>query len=288
MKNIGIFGIGCIGSIITKYLVQNKSNSHFFFNRSQKHEIRIQNEQQLTTIPIQIAKRIDGQLDWMIICLKEYQIKEAKSNIKQLIHPDTKLAIFRNGIQLAEDFTDITMRENIVETIIDCPTQRTATGDILQLRKAKIIVPKTSIASEFIQLFTNSDLDFTQTTDFKTEQWKKLIESSSIGSIQALKMKPCIIFKDPKIIEKYIHLINEGIAVANSTGINIERSFTEKLLNKLKHYPDSKGSSMLTDRLAGKQLELNAKIGAIVNIALQNKIKIPTTRRIYNSLQESD
>ena len=286
MKNIGIFGIGCIGSMLTKYLVQNKNNSYYFFNRSQKTELRIEHKNHVTRIPIQISNHIDCNLDWLFICIKKYQIQDARPSIRQLIHPNTKIAIFRNGIHLAEDFKNITAPQLILETIIDCPTQQTKSGAYIQFKPPTIILPKTSITNEFIKLFNDRDVDCIQIANFKTEQWKKLIESSSIGSIQALKMKPCIIFKDPKIIEEYIQLINEGIAVANSTEITIDNNFTLELLDKLKHYPDSKGSSMLSDRLAGKQLELNAKIGAIVNIALQNKIKIPTTRRIYNSLQE--
>lgn len=285
MKNIGIFGIGCIGSILTKYLVQNKSNNYFFFNRSQKTEIRIEHEKQITTIPIHIAKQINCDLDWLIICLKKYQIQDALPNIMQLIHPNTKIAIFRNGIQLADDFMHITSPQHILETIIDCPTQQSNSGAYIQFKTPKIILPLTSITNEFIKLFTDKDVACIQTPKFKTEQWEKLIESSSLGSIQTLKMKPCIVFKDPNVLEEYIQLINEGTAVAKSIGIKFEPNFTENLLNKLNDYSDSKGSSMLTDRLAGKQLELNAKIGAIVKIGLKNNIQFPITIRVYNTLK---
>lgn len=284
MKNIGIFGIGCIGSILTKYLVQNKSNTYFYFNRSQKTEIRIEHKKQITTLPVQISNQIDCKLDWLIICLKEYQIQDALPSIKHLIHTNTNIAIFRNGIHLAEDFNNTTAPQQILETIIDCPTQQSKSGAYIQFKTPKIMLPKNAIANEFMELLSDTDIDWIQTVNFKTEQWKKLIESSSLGSIQALKMKPCIVFKDPKVREEYVQLINEGIVVARSTGIKIEPNFTEKLLHKLKEYPDSKGSSMLTDRLAGKQLELNAKIGAIVKIGLKNNIQIPTTQQIYNSL----
>lgn len=288
MKNIGIFGIGCIGSILTKYLVLNNSNNYFFFNRSQKTEIYIVYENRETKIPIQLSNRIDYNLDWLIICLKEYQIQDALPRIKQLIHPNTKIAIFRNGIHLTEDFINVTSPENILETNIDCPTQKVKKGKYIQFKTPKITLPKTILAKEFSLLFTHTRIDLIQTRNFKTEQWKKLIESSSLGSIQALALKPCIVFKDTKTVQEYILLINEGIAVANSIGITIESNFTESLLKKLKHYPDSKASSMLSDRLAGKQLELDAKIGAIVKIGLKNNIPIPTTLRIYNNLIKLD
>jgi len=41
MKNVGVFGIGAIGALLTKYIIADKINKYFFFNRSQKDEIKI-------------------------------------------------------------------------------------------------------------------------------------------------------------------------------------------------------------------------------------------------------
>lgn len=284
MKNIGLFGIGCIGSILTKYLFQNSANNYFYFNRSHKDKIEISFNQQVTSIPIQLSKTVDRPLDWMIICLKEYQLADAHVSINQFIHPETNIAVFRNGIHLTEGFADYIKPNQILETIIDCPTQKTKKSQLLQFQRPKVTLPTSKLATEFEKLFVHPDIDFNLTNNFKTEQWKKLIESSALGSIQALTKKPCSVFSDPHRMAEYNLLVQESIEVAQSEGIEINQGYAQELINKLKTYPDTKGSSMLSDALSGKPLELNAKIGAVLRVARNNNIAVPTTNRIYKLL----
>ena len=185
---------------------------------------------------------------------------------------------------MSDRYQNLTSPNNILETIIDCPIQRTKTGTLIQLKSPKIILPKHPTANEFIQLFDNSPIEFETSEKFKEAQWIKLIESSSIGSIQCITVQPCSTFDHPERLQEFIELVEEGIAVAHSEGIHLSSDLNSQLLTKLKSYPKSKGSSMLTDKLNGKELELGAKIGVILNIAKRNNIDVPTTQKIYYSL----
>ena len=248
MTKIAIFGLGAIGSLLSKYLLQKKENQVSFFNRSPKTSIQFSFQGKIDTFPITLSPSKEADFDWVIVCLKTYHLAEAKRSIRLLVSAKTKLAIFRNGLNLADDFLDLTKSENILETIIDAPTQPQPDGAYLQLRIPKITLPNQSISQNFKVLFSNSEIQFEIINDFKKAQWEKLIESSSLGALLALAEKPAIIFKNPKIRNQYIELIKEGIAVANSDGIKIPVTFSETLLKKLDSYPDQKGSSMLTDR----------------------------------------
>lgn len=281
---IGIFGIGCIGSILAKYLSVDSSNEYYYFNRGEREELKIHYKDQLTRIPIQLTDKMNGELDWLLICLKQYHLAETKSSIKELIHPNTKLAIFQNGIDLSDNFLDLSKRSNILETIIDCPTQKNEKGEFIQLRGPKIILPNTLLAKEFINLAKNTALDIKLSDQFRREQWEKLIESSSMGSLQVILQAPCSIFKENHILEEYVELLKEGVRVAKSDGITLGENFIAEKLAKLQQYPDNKGSSMLTDKLAGRPIELEAKIGAIVKIGLKNGVGIPVSQRIYELL----
>ena len=287
MNKIAIFGLGAIGSILTKYLIRDKNNQLSFFNRSPKSTLQISFKNKNETIPVTLSKPEKDDYDWMIICLKTYHLAEAKRNIRRLIGSKTKIVVFRNGLNLADDFLDITDAQNILETIIDSPTQPQENGAYLQLRTPKITLPNHPSSQAFKALFSNAEIHFDCIKDFKKAQWEKLIESSSLGALMAIAGKPAIIFKDPIIRNQYIELIKEAMAVANSDGAIIPIRFSEELLEKLATYPDQKGSSMLTDRLAGKRLELGAKIGVIVEIGIRNKVNIPKSKMIYQELLEN-
>ena len=197
MKKIAIFGLGAIGSVLAKYLLANKNNQLSYFNRSLKSNVRIIFNEQLMSLPIEPINQNDGPYDWVVVCLKTYHLAKAKKSIEKLIAPKTKVAIFRNGLNLQDDFSDIIPTSNIIETIIDCPTQLNSDGNYLQLKLPKIILPESSLAKEFEELFGNSKIQIQFIKLFRTAQWKKLIESSSIGALQSLTGKPCVIFTDP-------------------------------------------------------------------------------------------
>lgn len=284
MKKIGIFGIGAIGSVLTKYLIRNIDNEYFFFNRTKHTSITIEHNQEEVKIALHFSDVLDGELDWLIVCLKEYQVKEVISDIQNLMGDSTKLVIFQNGINLSEPYTEITTKDKMLETIIDCPIERITRTHFRQTRNPLITLPENQLANEFIQLFDKEEVKFNKTPDFRKAQWFKLIESSAIGAIQSVTNKPCSIFQESKYVEKYESLVKEGIQVARSEGIHLDDELSTVLVTKLLDYPQSKGSSMLTDKLRGQVLELDAKIGAIIKMAYKNKISVPNSNRYYKSL----
>jgi len=284
MKYIGILGIGAIGSLLTKYLIRNRANRYFYYNRSIKDRILIDFEGNKDDLSIEVTNHQIQKLDWLIVCLKEYHFQDAIPILSKLIGQQTKVAIFQNGINLTDRYTQFSNPSNLLETIIDCPIQRINPNEYKQLRSPKIILPDNLISDEFIRLFSEPSIEITKSDRFNELQWIKLIESSSIGSIQSINKMPCSVFQDEEKLNEFKELVREGIEIAKSEGIKINESLASKLLTKLKSYPLTKGSSMLSDILSGNQLELDAKIGVIVKTAKRNKIKVPESTRIYNSL----
>jgi len=284
MKTIGIFGIGAIGSVLAKYLTKNTINEYLFFNRTNYESISIEYQQEVTKIPITISTNLDNGLDWLIVCLKEHQVKGAKEEIKRLLSERTKLAIFQNGIDLSKPYINLINGNQILETAIDCSVERINNSNYRQLKEPIITLLNSTLANEFISLFGTDEIVFNLTEEFKKDQWVKLIESSSIGSIQSYTEKPCSIFDDSKYLSDFTLLVEEGIRVAQSEKIELDSNIQEKLSKKLMNYPKTKGSSMLTDKLSGNVLELDAKIGAIVKISRNNNIEVPISERYYKSL----
>lgn len=284
MNKIGIFGIGSIGSILVKYLDRNIDNKIYYYNRTQHKSISISYNQTTQEIPIEFYDKKNIKLDWLIVCIKKYQIEEAIQDIKELITFNTKLVIFQNGIELSAPYEKLISKSRILETTIDCPVLRINKSEFNQLRIPVITLPKKDLAKDFVNLFINDEIKIDLLENFIKAQWIKLIESSSIGAIQSLTGQPCSIFKEHKYLNDYRSLIKEGITVANSDSINIEIEILSQIIDKMHSYPPSKGSSMLSDKLKGNTLELGAKIGAIVKIADRNNIKVPVTKKYYKSL----
>ncbi len=273
---VGILGVGAIGSVIAKELSFNKNIELFFFHRSEKKEIQVQFEDKKYKLPAtnSFGNLQGNQLDWLIICLKEYHFEGAKIWFEKLIFPKTKITVIRNGMELKKPLLPYAKEDRILECMIDCPVQKNSNGSYLQMKDVQLASVSGDLANDFKSLFFNKKLILQQFEYFKTVTWKKLIESASLGAITCLTGETCWIFEKKEIKNWYQKILEESILVARADGAIIPIDFALQLLKKVKTYPKEKGSSMLTDRLMGRPIELGAKNGVISKLG--EKYKIPT------------
>ena len=284
---VGILGVGAIGSVMTSLLVNQEPLELRCFNRSAVKQIGIQklNEEKLFSVNCFVSPPKHLNINWLIICLKEHQFKAAIHWFEALIKPSTKVVVIRNGIQLKEPLLLYCQEHRILETMIDCPTQKVSIGKYKQFNAPKIICPKNELASNFAKLFNKQEIRFELVEDFKTANWKKVCESTAIGAITCLSGETCWVFKHENISTLYEKILEEGIAVAKADGAQIQKDFTRKMLEKLSRYPDDKGSSMLSDRLNGNPIELGAKSGAVVRCGKKYQIPTPLNELVCTLLE---
>ncbi|WP_282089222.1 ketopantoate reductase C-terminal domain-containing protein [Aquimarina algiphila] len=273
--HIGILGIGAIGSAISCLLKANTSLDLYFYNRTPKDTIRVRYNDIESEILLDDINNYNQKLDWLIICLKEHQYDNTTATLLKLVRPQTKLVSIRNGLYHKEPLLKYTKEENILECIIDCPTQQRQDGFYKRLRKPVLTVPENKLARDFEILFPSGEVTIKQTLDFKTSCWEKVCESATLGAILCLSGETCWIFQDEELLELYKTALKESIQVAIEDGAKIEVDFIDKMVTKLLSYPPEKSSSMLTDRLNGKPIELGAKNEVIIERGKQNGMPTP-------------
>ena len=284
---IGILGIGAIGTVIAAHLLGRNSNDLAYFSRTKKSHLKLITETATIEHPITIQTSVPSTpmaLDWLIICLKEHQFKNATEWFSKLIGEHTRVAVIRNGLYLKTPLLDFVEDKRILECLIDCPTQGNSSGFFYYHNIPKLTIPKGDLAVRFTRLFKDSNMRLTQVIDFKTEGWKKLCESATLGAILCLHNDTCKIFKNEAILTHYKNLLIESVAVAKADGASIETNFIDEMLLKLKSYPETKGSSMLFDLRQGRPLEMGAKNGIISKLGKQYHINTPYNDAILKQL----
>jgi len=272
--------MGAIGTLIATGLFRNQKLKPYYFLRTPKDQIGFQAHDTYFSIsPKNVeAVSVENQLDWLIICLKEYHFEGAKDQLARLIFPKTKIAVIRNGLDLKEPLLPYAEEARILEVMINASVQPKREGFYELLSFPKITLPQSDLATEFENLFFKTEEPyflFSQVEDFKTAQWKKLIESASLGAIQCLTGETCRVFEKKEMRVAYENLVRESIQVAQEDGANISHNFVNVLLEKLGKYPPHKGSSMLTDLKNGRPIEWGAKNGVISKIG--KKLGVATT-----------
>lgn len=284
---IGILGVGAIGSVMS--LALKEGLECLLFNRSPRVKISVEFAGKMIVNEVECIEPFTApELDWLLVCLKAYQYEGASNALDSLISTNTKVAVLRNGIDLATSILPFTDVSNILTCSIDCPVQPQVNGTYRQLRRGQLSVPKGQLATEFQQLLDQDRMSVVPTRHFRSGQWKKLIESSSLGGVLAISGETCWIFQDPQVKIFYRQLLAEGVAVAQANGAQLELDIIDKILEKLDAYPPDKGSSMLTDRLAGRPLEVMARNGTIVEYGHRYDIPTPLHALITTLLKHTN
>ncbi|MEL6656928.1 MAG: ketopantoate reductase C-terminal domain-containing protein [Bacteroidota bacterium] len=266
MVHVGILGLGAIGHLIAAQLWEKSGLHLHFYNRTERRYLRFKNHlSQLLDTPINCQTTPAPQrLDWLFICLKTYHYPDAAVWFQHLIGSHTRIAVLRNGLAHSTPLLDYTDQSKILPILVDGPTQYNSQGGYYhQLASARLIVLKHPLSSPLQSLLNKSHLQIQIAEDFITASWAKLIESAAIGAISCLTGETCHIFQQQAVQQLYKQLLEEGIAVAKADGAQLPNDYSSIILQKLAGYPPEKGSSMLTDRLAGRPIEVMAKSGII-------------------------
>ena len=81
------------------------------------------------------------------------------------------------------------------------------------------------MATDFKGLFGSAEIHFRLVDDFKSESWKKLCESASLGAITCLSGETCRIFQDEEVKDLYKRMLEESVVVAKADGAQIPSDF---------------------------------------------------------------
>jgi 2-dehydropantoate 2-reductase len=75
-------------------------------------------------------------------------------------------------------------------------------------------------------------------------------------------------------------LIQECIAVGRAEGAVLDEGLVEEIITSMVVAPAEAGTSMLTDRRAGRLLEADARNGAVARVGARHGIETPLNRAV--------
>jgi 2-dehydropantoate 2-reductase len=122
------------------------------------------------------------------------------------------------------------------------------------------------------------------TNDFLTAAWRKLCINSA-GALSALTGKPSGVLRDEAMGSIALELVGECVAVGRAEGAQLDDGTAERVLAGYRAQPPDSINSMLADRLAGRQMEIDARNGVIVRTGERHGIQAPFNRMTVALLQ---
>jgi 2-dehydropantoate 2-reductase len=112
--------------------------------------------------------------------------------------------------------------------------------------------------------------------DFAREAWRKLC-ANAVSGVMALAGRPAEIFGLDDVRAIATVLAYECAAVARAEGAPLSNEDADDVIAWIVDLPPDAGSSILTDRLAGRTLEWEARNAVIGHLARRHAIPTPVS-----------
>jgi 2-dehydropantoate 2-reductase len=285
VTNIAVIGPGAVGSTIAAWLMQNASNSVVVAARSPLSDIEVQTpERVLKASPRVITHvRAASSVDWVLVTTKAYDAKGAAAWFGGLCDAHTVVAILQNGVEHLERFESFLPRARILPVMVDIPAERTAQGRVSQRRNGRMVVPEGSVGASFVELFSHTPIEVSQTADFKSEVWRKLCVNAA-GALSAVVLKPSIVARHDGVARIMESIIRECIAVGRAEGASLDDSLAQTIIAGYRSTADAI-NSIHADRIAGRPMEVDARNGVIVRLGRKHGIATPTNEMVVALLE---
>lgn len=275
-QSIAIVGPGAIGGTVAAWLAQNPNLDLTLCARTLLTRLRIETPDGV----IEAAPRVvlnpndAGPVDWVLIATKAYDSDAAADWLPALTGINTRVAVLQNGVEHIARFEPYIAPSRIVPVIVDIPAERRGPGDIRQRRHGSLLTPATANGAAFALLFNGTRIAASTTDDFTTALWKKLCINCG-GAIFALTRQPSGVARRDDIREAMRGLMEECAAVGRAEGADIDTAFVRNAVDRYRDGPTDSVNSILTDRLVGRPMEIDARNGVVVRLGAKHGISAP-------------
>jgi 2-dehydropantoate 2-reductase len=218
---------------------------------------------------------LDGRADWVLLAVKAHQTAGAAGWLSALCGPGSTVAVLQNGIDHVERVGPLVGDAEVLPVVNWCPVEPVAPGRVRQRDALRLAVPA-GAAGEGLAALLGAHADVTVGGAFELEAWRKLC-ANAVSGVLALAGRPAEILALDDVREVARALAHECAAVARAEGVGLTDRDADEVIAWLEALPKDAGSSILTDRLAGRELEWEARNGVIGRLGRRHGVPTPVS-----------
>jgi 2-dehydropantoate 2-reductase len=233
-----------------------------------------------------------GAVDFVLFCVKLWDVESAGQAIKPLIGPDTAVIPLQNGIDAAERLIPILGSKAVMGGVAQISASIIAPGVIQQVGTFMRMIfgeldgGKSKRAEDFLALCLKSGFDATLSDQILTELWMKFILLASNASIKALARQPIGKLRDdPDIGPIFRASWQETVDVGRARGVALPPDAIDRIFDFVSHAPPAMKPSMALDLERGNRLELPWLGGKVVALGRELGVPTPTHSLMYAMLK---
>lgn len=255
-----------------------------------------------------IIERLEdaSPVDVIFLGVKAHGLTKLAPQLKPLLHENTVVVSTENGIPWwyfqigAGEYTDFRVERidpggiigqtfdprNVVGSIIYLATEIVEPGVIRHTEGNRITLgepdgSKSDRIRAIGDALIKSGFKAPVTARLRHEIWVKILGNVAFNPISALTRATIVaMVHDPDVVVLVRNIMMEVEAVANKLGIELSISIDKRIAGAEK--VGEHKTSMLQDLEAGRPMELEAVVGAVLEIGERLGVPMPNTQAVYS------
>jgi 2-dehydropantoate 2-reductase len=233
-----------------------------------------------------------GESDLVILGVKAWQVPEAARAIKPIVGPNTTVLPLQNGVDAVSQLVAELDVDGVIGGLCRIVSFVVEPGHIRHAGFTPSIIigeldnRRTDRITRIVEVFKHAGLEITVARDIQVALWTKFLFIASFSGVGAMANAPAgVIRSDPKWRTLILNAMEEIYTLAQARGINLPPDSIDNVMRAVDALPEDATSSMQRDIAAGKPSELDSQNGAVVRMARETGIDVPTHTLIYETLK---
>jgi len=307
-----IAGAGAIGAYIGARMARAGFDVTLFargphLRAMQDHGVQVKSIEGDFVARPTIASSLEGlePPDVVFLGVKAHGLPQLAPQLKPVLGPHTTVVSTQNGIPwwyfqgFGGDWDGLRLERvdpggvissvieanHVVGSIVYFSTEITAPGVIQHIEGNRISLGEPSgtrsdRCRRIAEALIASGLRCPVTTHIRTEIWLKLLGNASLNPVSALTRATLVqMVRDPEVCQVIRNIMQEVEAVCCKLGMELPVSIDQRIAGAEK--VGEHKTSMLQDLEAGRSMELEALVGAVVELGERLDVSMSYTRTVY-------
>ncbi|WP_425068099.1 2-dehydropantoate 2-reductase [Reyranella sp.] len=233
-----------------------------------------------------------GPVDYVLFCVKLWDVESAGVAIKPMVGPDTAVITLQNGVDAHERLIPILGAHavmpgvaNISATIAE-PGLIRQTGTVMRMVFGEPDGSRSPRAVALAEMCRKAGIDGVLSEAILTDLWIKFVLLASNAGVMALTRLPVGKLRDDADISAMFGAAYaEVAAVGRALGVTLPADIVERTFNFNRNAPPQLMASMAVDLLRGNRIELPWLSGKVVELGRKHNVPTPTHALMYAALK---
>jgi 2-dehydropantoate 2-reductase len=300
---IVVVGAGGVGGLIGGLLAHSGVDVAFLARGSQltamrSQGLRVHSPRADFHLPRVTVSDDPSQLaaaDVVLVAVKAWQVGELAPFLGKLLKLNGFAVPLENGVEAADVLAKALGHERVVGGLcallswIEEPGVIRHNGAALRVVMGERDGSRSTRLEALAAQLTAAQIDVEITADISAASWEKFLFIASFGGVAAVARAPAGVVRSvPETRALLVSAMEEVARLAVASGVELRTDAVTRALKLVDAMPAEATASMQRDLLANRPSELHDQSGAIVRLARERGVPVPTHTFLLGALLPQD